>query len=170
MMLRWIGAGMILAACAGFGFIMAANYRREENALKQLLIALNFMECELQYRLSSLPELCLTAAERTDGAVSKVLFRFAKDLETQRFADAAVCMDKVLSEVPSFPKRAEELLCLLGNSVGRFDLEGQLKGLQQVRQQCSDMLELVQSDRDIRIRNYQTLGLCTGAALAILLI
>jgi hypothetical protein len=58
----------------------------------------------------------------------------------------------------------------LCNSVGRFGMEGQLKGLNTVQLECERQLSLLRNNRDSKIRSYQTLGLCTGAALAILLI
>ena len=56
------------------------------------------------------------------------------------------------------------------DQIGRFDLEGQLQGLESVRVYCRDQLDNLAKDRDVRLRSYQTLGLCAGAALAILFV
>ena len=149
--------------------MLAANYKREERTLKQFQRAITYMECQLQYRMSSLPELCIAASEDAGGVVSKILNRFAAALESQRYADPVLCMEEVLSQI-SLSNAALKLFRLLGQSVGRFDLEGQLRGLHMVQSECNEMLAALMTDRDIRIRNYQTLGLCAGAALAILLI
>ena len=61
-------------------------------------------------------------------------------------------------------------MLLLGKSIGRFDMDGQIKGLEAVRQDCRRRLDELSKDRDTRLRSYQTLGLCAGAALAILFI
>ena len=58
----------------------------------------------------------------------------------------------------------------MGSSLGRFDLEGQLQGLESVRIYCREQLDELSKDRDVRLRSYQTLGLCAGAALAILFV
>ena len=60
------------------------------------------------------------------------------------------------------------LLRQLGKTLGRFDLEGQLQGLQAVCAACLEARDSLQKDRDTRLRSYRTLGLCAGAALAIL--
>ena len=52
---RWIGAVLVIAGCGGFGFSIAAGYKREESTLRQLIQALNTMEWELSYRLTPLP-------------------------------------------------------------------------------------------------------------------
>ena len=63
-----------------------------------------------------------------------------------------------------------DALILLGRWLGRFDLDGQLKGLDAVRQECRRHLEELNNNREVRLRSYQTLGLCAGAAIAILFI
>ena len=55
MSFKWIGALMVVAGCGGVGFTMAAAYIREEWALRSLIGALDYMTCELQYRLTPLP-------------------------------------------------------------------------------------------------------------------
>ena len=62
MSIKLIGAALIIAGCDGVGFSMAAAHRREESALRQLIGALDYMGCELQYHLTPLPELCRSAA------------------------------------------------------------------------------------------------------------
>ena len=58
----------------------------------------------------------------------------------------------------------------LGISLGRFDLPGQLQGIHTARGECQSALDRLCSNRDNRLRSYETLGLCAGAALAILLL
>ena len=55
-------------------------------------------------------------------------------------------------------------------SMGRFDVKGQIQGLEAVRSYCRGELENMAVNREARLRSYQTLGLCTGAALAILFV
>jgi hypothetical protein len=79
-------------------------------------------------------------------------------------------MDVILRENTEFPSILLENLQLLGASLGRFDLDGQLTALETARASCRHCLEGLESNRDIRLRNYQTLSLCAGAALALILI
>ena len=43
-----------------------------------------------------------------------------------------------------------------------------LKGLEAVRQKCREDIQLLTEDKAVRMRSYQTLGICAGVALAIL--
>lgn len=168
MSLKIIGAVLIIAACGGVGFSMASAHRREESALRQLIGALDYMGCELQYHLTPLPELCRCAAAECGGCVSQVLLRLASELENQIAPEASSCMNAAISKTPKLPHRIRKNLTRLGGSLGRFDLPGQLKGLESARHMCRRDLEELSKNRDVRLRSYQTLGLCAGSALAIL--
>lgn len=170
MSFKWIGAFLVIAGCGGVGFTMAAACKREEWTLRILINALDFMSCELQFRLTPLPQLCRQAGKECRGVVGKVLTDLAEELENQIAPDADSCMYAALSHTDNLPKTAREALQLLGTSLGRFDLQGQLQGLEQVRSHCRRELDRLTRDRDQRVRSYQTLGVCAGAALAILFV
>lgn len=167
---KWIGAIFIVVSCGGFGFSVAAAQLREEKTLRQLIAALDYMECELQYRLTPLPELCRQAGADARGCIREVFLGLAGELEAQIAPDVASCMDAALARVRDLPAHTRESLQLLGQTLGRFDLPGQLKGLDAVRFACRRRLEELTTNKEPRLRSYQTLGLCAGAALAILFI
>ena len=170
MSLKWMGVLLIVGGCGGFGVAAVLAHKRAEAALHQLLRALEFMECELQYRLTPLPELCRRTAEVTSGRIREVFRHLADELEGQIAPDAGSCMKAALGKAPDLPEAARSALLELGDTLGRFDLPGQLKGLEGTRAVCTQALEGLSRNRDSRLRGYQTLGLCAGAALAILLI
>ena len=167
---KWIGAVLILAGCGGFGFLLSAAHRQEERTLRSLISALDYMACELQYRMTPLPDLCVAAGKECAGVIGKVLLDLSRELDCQLSAEVCSAMEKVLSQYRELPQLCRKNLGELGVRMGRFDLDGQLKGLESVRSDCRRDLEALETNRDIRLRNYQTLGLCGGAALAILLI
>ena len=170
MNIRILGAILVILGCGSFGFLVAAAHRREEQVLHQLLTALDYMQCELQYRLTPLPDLCRQAAANHRGTVRTVFYALAAELEDQISPDVERCMNAVLARVKDVPKLTREAMMELGHSLGRFDLEGQLTGLEVARQACRKGLEELRKDKPVRLRSYQTLGLCAGAALAILFI
>lgn len=170
MMIKIIGVVLTVMGCGSVGFQIAANYRREEKSLKQLLQILEYMECELQYRLTPLPELCRQVAKTFRHTPSRVFSDLAKELESQISPDVACCMAAVLHKSRDIPPITKYILGNLGASIGKFDLNGQLKGLNSAGEECKRNLDALSNDRDARLRSYQTLGLCAGAALAILLV
>lgn len=165
---KWVGAVLVVVGCGGFGFSLAACQRKEEGTLWQLIAVLQYMECELQYRLTPLPELCRQAGKESGGALRDLLLNLSGELERQISPDAAGCMKEALKKSREFPQRTRNILLQLGRSLGRFDLPGQIQGLEAVRSTCQLELEALEKNRDVRLRSYQTLGLCAGAALTIL--
>lgn len=168
--LKAIGIIFILAGCGGFGFKLAYAHIKEEKSLRTLIRVLDYMECELQYHMTPLPDLCKKAAAECDGMLQKVFYRLATSLEDRISPNVEQCMHLALSAVKDMPQLTLSAMDLLGKTLGRFDMEGQLKGLESVRQECRRNLNELMQNREVRLRNYQTLGLCAGAALAILLI
>lgn len=170
MNIKWIGAALIICGCGLTGFSMSAAYRREEQDLRQMLAALDYMTCELQYRATPLPELCRRCGAERKGCVSRLFLNLARELDSQVCPDVQSCLAVAAATAGQVPKRIQEAVCILGSSLGRFDLEGQLQGLDMVRVFCRGELEQMSVGRDSRLRSYQTLGLCAGAALAILFV
>jgi len=167
---KWIGAILIIVSCSGCGFSIAGAKRREEKLLMQLLDSLQFIERELQYRLTPLPELCRMAAKESSGMISTVFINLFRELNWRKQPDAGSCMYAALQRSGELPPKVRRLLVQLGHTLGRFDLTGQLQGIQSVQQRCEDTLGNIRKHRDERLRSYQTLGICAGAALAIILI
>lgn len=160
---------MVMGGCGAVGFTMAWAHRREERLLGSLKGAVDFMACELHYRMTPLPELCRLVGKNHQNPVGECFLRLAGELERQVLPDVAYCMDQALKGA-QLPKGVLEGFGMLGKNLGRFDLQGQLKGLEMVRNYCDRQLEAMGKNREERLRSYQTLGLCAGAALAILFV
>lgn len=168
MMMKWIGAAMIVVGCGGVGFSMAIRHRVKERSLQELIASLDFMQCELQYRMTPMPDLCRLTAAQCNTGLRRFWTDLARELEDQIRPDVYHCVCAALGKSKDLPEQTEELLRSMGRSLGRFDLDGQVKGLENARYHCRRNLEELESCRDVRIRSYQTLSLCAGAALAIL--
>ena len=169
MSIKWIGTAIILLACGGFGFKLAAACRQQARELQELISILELLSCELRYRSTPLPELCLVAVKAGKGSVSKLFISLHRELERQIAPDAGCCMNAaVASSCLSQP--VKQYLLELGRTLGRFDLEGQLQQICFLKENAAQLLDKLTKGQAERVRSYQTLGLCAGAALAILLL
>jgi len=170
MLLKWIGGICIILGSSGVGFKMAANQRKEERHLLMLISALDFMTCELEYRMTPLPDLFRKAASMITGNLSKLFLSFSAEMEDQISPNVETCLKAAVSKCDSLPRFTEECILSLGKSLGKFDVEGQLRGMEATRQECRQKLNQLQNNKEKRLRSYQTLGVCVGAGLAILFI
>lgn len=170
MMIKWIGGILVIAACGGTGMLIAGEYRRELRDLRSLISVLDMMSCELSYHLTPLPELCRKSAAFGSGGVRGALIDLSEALNNQVYPDVCSAMSLVLDNRKSLSRRLRRMLERMGNCLGRFDLSGQLSGIASVRELCAGELSNLEQNRDQRIRSFQTLGLCAGAALVIIFI
>ena len=170
MLLKWIGGLCIMVGCAGTGFMIAANQKREERYLRMLVESLDFMICELEYKLTPLPQLCSMTAARTEGMLERFYSLLAAELEDQVAPNVESCVNVALSKLKKLPEICRECLTMLGKSLGRFHVDGQLKELYAVKATCQRHLDALCQNKEQRYRSYQTLGLCAGAGLTILFI
>ena len=163
-----MGAVLIFSGCGGFGFSIAAGHKAKEKMFRQLIRILQFMECELQYQHTPLSDLCRHAVEPITGPIKDVLLNFSRELDWQTAPDVFSCMKSAVKKTPSLPAEIRKMLYQMGHTMGRFDLNGQIQGIQSIKQMCKAELKRMSHDSMARVRCYQTLGLCAGAALAIL--
>ena len=170
MTLKLLGAFIIVIGCGGCGFAIALSHKRETCALQQLISALEFMRCEMQYRLTPLPELCKLTALTHNGPIKTYFDNLSKELEQQISPNVQLCAEATLARCKTMPAITAEALQDLFKSLGNFDLDGQLQGLSSARDLTEAKLKKHAENQDARIRSYQTLGICAGAALAILFI
>ncbi len=169
-MLKLLGSILIILSCGLCGFLIAYNHKREVNTLRQLVNMIDFMECKLQYHYTPLPELFLICSKESNGLLKTIFASLAEELNEQILPDVTECMGAVLRCTRDLPAATEQVLRDLGANLGKFDLEGQLKGLEAVKQDGIIRLSKLTQDQQNRLRSYRTLGLCAGAALAILFI
>lgn len=170
MYVKLIGAILTVASCGWFGHLAVRTYKRQESYLQQLVQILAYMSWELECRMTPLPELCRRAAIQSKSALGELFVQLAQELDGQAAPEVAQCVSVVLNKNHDIPELTANALSLLGESLGQYDLSGQLKGLDAVEQYCKRELENLSYHREERLRSYQMLGLCTGAALAIIFI
>ena len=167
---KWIGSILIITGCGGYGFLLSASDRREMSGLRELIRILEYISCELQFHLTPLPEICRKAGSQVKGNIGMLFQSLADIMDSMEQADVSDCMNKALAACPEIPVSCKTHLTLLGDTLGCFGLPGQLSELGSVRASCVSVLAELEKGKTQRIRSYQTLGLCTGAALAILLV
>ena len=168
--LKWIGALLIVGGCGFWGIYTAMLHNSEENSLRKLIAILDHISCELQYKLTPLPDLCRQAGREAKGSLQKLFLIFADELDNQLHPEVKGCMNEAVKQCPALPELTRKCVLLLGSGMGRFEMAGQIKAIDSVRAVCRRHLQNLEENKDIRLRTYQTLGLCAGAALVIIFI
>ena len=68
------------------------------------------------------------------------------------------------------PDRVKNVLLKIGKILGKFDIDGQIKGIETVKEECIAILKSLSEHQRERSRSIKTIGICAGVAIAILLI
>ena len=170
MTMKAIGVVFIVIGCGGCGFYAAASGKREMKMLKGLLRLVCFMESQLKCNPIPLPALFRETAKLSEGVLKEVFEMLADELELQTHSDVSGCMASAIEVCHSIPQHTKALLLQMGQTLGRFDLSGQLKELEQLSVSCEKELSLCVLGHENRFRGYRTFGLCAGAFLVILLL
>lgn len=164
------GAVLLLLGCSWIGFQFSRSYISHENLLRQMIQSLQYMKCELPYRLTPLPEICLHLSKQCTGILKKYFQILSFELENQAAPDVSMCSEHTIAKLQPVPSNQCKLLKQFGTSIGQFNLSGELQSIESFLQICQKRLHVSETNRPARVRNYQTLALCAGAALVILFI
>ena len=167
-MLRLLGAVLLTGGAGMMGFGAAARLNRRVRTRRLLTEALERMERELSFRLTSLPELFTLLAGHIAPPVGK-FFACCRDsmshLGEERLEDlwrnALAASDLDLGE------EEHQILETLGGILGRYDGEGQTQALALARTQLERCLEAATVERDRMGKVYGALGLAAGIFLVI---
>jgi len=169
-MIKILGVTFIIVGCSSIGFIMAGNLSQEITAVRNLIANLEYWKNAISYHHTPLPELCMLTHSMDRSVIGEYFGRLGEQLNKLGEIDATQCTVNALSLCPEMPPSCRRLLQALGRSLGKFDMSGQLQEINAVLEVARDTLTTLLSSQDSRIKCYKTLGICTGVAIAILII
>ena len=109
-MIQWIGAICVVGACGACGFSMAASYTGLQRCLQQLQNGLELMQCQMEYQMTELPELCAILASACTGPVGKFFGALGQELRRGDVSEAPACVALTLARELSGAGEAEEAL------------------------------------------------------------
>ena len=168
--LQIVGTALVLGGCGGCGFSMAAQYRSLEQNLRQTQNALEILQCEIQCRLTPMPELCGILDSACPGPVGAFFRELRGELCLPDAGELSVCAGAAVSRVRDLPAPCKKILLELCATLGRYDTDAQMRSIVAAKDETLRTLEELRAGEAGRIRSYRALGLCGGAALAILLL
>lgn len=170
--IRWLGMILIAGASVSVGFGAALRIRQTTTQLGQLANALEVMRCELEYAMTPLLQLCQVVAKTSKGAIHALFVNLGQALTQDETWDTSRAMRQAIAQTKTLCLPEDILFSLLemGQTMGKFDLDGQLSMLEMTQKRIQACLERYQRDQAQRCRSYQALGLCAGAALIVLML
>lgn len=166
--MKLIGMLFIVVSAGSVGFRIAFLLKKRCSLVRQLLQALQVLRNEITFCATPLPQAFALMAVSSDGALGRLFSDVAKDMDRRRWATPQAAMEKALEQTPE--ELLAPILIALSKSLGKYDLDAQLMGIEAARQECETLLQNLERERSLKSRTYETLGICAGLAAVILLL
>jgi len=173
-MLKSFGVLFIFTGCGGLGLMKASELKKHCSFLQDLLLAVELLETEIQFRQNPLP----VAFEEVEKAlkpqdVSLLFGKAAAYLKNNPEQLPAVGwaygVEEIAGIVP-LNSLLKECLISFGQGLGMSDRSSQVRLFEVLKTQIREALEQAQNKRQKEERMWQYLGFAAGAGLVLLLL
>lgn len=170
-MIRVVGSSLLAAGAALLGVCAVWHMNKRVCDLYQLILGLESMARELDYRLAPLPELLKLAEAATQTRVSMFFGLCAKGAEHLNGRTFQSVWQQAI-EAGQLRLEPSDIAVLeqLGGVLGRYDAENQLQSLRETVAQIKAQYGEAGEERRRLGRVYSVLGITAGAFVMILLV
>lgn len=171
-MLKILGAIMITAATAAFGFSAVLRLRARVKILAGMTAAIEVMKNEICDRLTPMPELLELLEGETEAPVSIFFNNCCKKMGTLGSVSFASVWKSALEETPELLMSEREIQTLseLGYVLGRYDSNEQKSAFSYTVRRMESFLQKAEEERDSQSKLHAFLGVAAGVFVVIMLI
>lgn len=172
MLLKIIGAAVVMMASVGMGFYYAGRDGYRLSELAQMKKALTVLVSEIRFS-SQLEEAALNISERATGVVAKIFASFGTCIREKSGEDLCNLWEYVLVSFKResyFSDEDLDMLFALGRTFGYLDKAMQIDSIGLVISQIDGESNLLIEKREKNKRMYMNLGILGGLALVIMLL
>lgn len=170
MTIRMLGAIVLCLGASGIGFSASRTVRRTVKTMQQLKLALEMMRCEISYTLTPIARICRIAASGSEGEVHILFERLAAVFSGTYPEQDGWAKELIAATLHSVPPEVAETMAELIASFGRFGVSEQLRLIDLTLEKVQAALAQLDTDKKQRCRCYETLGICAGLAIAVLVL
>lgn len=171
MIAKLIGSMFIITASSIIGVMIARMKSERVRQIRNLISALNMLDVEVRFALSSLPEAFNKISKAIDPKTGEI-FEHAAELIINGKHDACNAWQKSLEHcMPALCINREDMniLAALGNSLGEVDSESQSKNIRLVIEQLKRQELRADEERAKGERLFRSIGVLSGLAIVIIL-
>lgn len=166
--MKLAGVIFILASAWSVGCRFSSAMRSRCELVKRFMDALQILRNELSFLGTPLSDAFRAVAASSVGYWGQVFEDMASRMERERWLTPATAAEEAVASIKDEP--ASHIMVELAAKLGSYDLEAQLCGIDCALDTARSLLRELEEEKKIRSKTYKTLSICTGAAIAILLI
>ncbi|MGI6097028.1 MAG: stage III sporulation protein SpoIIIAB [Dethiobacteria bacterium] len=170
-MINLLGAGLIVLSLSLMGDLKARSFLARVRHLQQFQQGLRLLVTEVSYTATLLPYALLSIGKRLDAPVGELFSRAGNLLLKKKDLSAKEAWTKMLEDnryMIELNERDLAIIRQLGNTLGNFDTEGQIKQIELTLKQLEYAISEAEDKRRENERMWRYLGFLGGLVLVIL--
>lgn len=166
------GIIFIVLSTGSVGFGISAALKKRCRMIRQIISALSILKEEIFCRNTPLPQGFALMAASVQGVPERIFSHMAKEMNRNRWLSPREAMQRALEKETdiSCQDPVAEAFLELSAELGKYDRENQVRVLDQTIIHMESLLQAAEQESSGRSKTYETLGICAGISMAILLI
>lgn len=170
--MKLLGAALVVLASCVVGFGFAGSVRAQMRQMEALLAAVTTMKSEIIYRMTPLEALLDILCHAQDPVIGDFFENWKDTLYHGEYTTVQRALHQAVRKTEGLDLTDEtvQTLDVLAGSLGKSDVEGQCAAIDLALEQLRLQLQYLQADSHRRVRSYRTISVCTGLALAVILL
>lgn len=170
--MKLLGAVLVVLASCVVGFGYAGSVRAQIRQTEALLAAVTTMKNEIAYRMTPLEDLLELLRHSQEPVIGDFFENWKNTLYHGEYTTIQRALNQAVSKTEGLNLTEEtvQTLDVLAGSLGKSDVEGQCTAIDLTAEQLRLQLQYLQAGSHRRARSYRTISVCTGLALAVILL
>lgn len=163
----------ILVLCGYVGFSIGGNFKRRWLNLIELNNALIFLQNEILYCYTPLPEALNRCSKKSKGIVGKIFKITSKRLAENYVDNVYIAFEDSINECEEetyFKKEDNEMILDFARNLGECGVYGQDKIFEFILERLKKQINIAEEECRRNQKMYRYLGISFGAMIAIFLI
>ncbi len=170
-MIRLVGAILIVVGSASAGFCMAGNVRRMQRIYRDALRATAYMKSEIECYLTPLHDIYTQLSHVMPKPLSTLFSALHQQARRSLGLLPAVHYSRARQMLKNpLPHELGQIFAEMFDMLGRQDAVAQIRAITLAEERLNEVLINISSEKKERCRAYETIGVCAGIALVIILV
>lgn len=170
-MIRYLGFILIVCGGSGCGIMLARETHKTLELYLQCAIALTYMKNEMEFHLTAVDQIAFELSNILPKPLATVFHNLYSSMCVAPGIALGLQMEKAMQRNKRpLPNNLKQIMIRLFDLLGKQDLQAQLSAIQLAEKRINREIERINAEKYERSRTYRTIGICTGLALAIILI
>lgn len=164
--MKWIIIAILFCVCVAIGYIFSTKYKKRVQFYSSLILLAQKLDVEINFSRERLK----TLIESIDEKTKKNLFCVDKNFVAYLGSESELDMNKLLEKCSFLKNDEKEMVFLFFKNLGRSDVTGQTKEIQNFLKRFDDNLTKCAAENKKYGSLCLKLGFIVGLFLAVILI